>query len=156
MQKSALHSWPWRASSQLATGRSEDGGAQLDRGSAVLSAGDPRDQPSLRSAYDSIRHIDRKWRNNLIESDSAAMKRLLGYRQNFRSLRSAKATLSGVETVRTIKRGHIHHKQTGFQGDILFINRLFQCGVNASHRGATLTEANQCKSPDIYVLLTNV
>ena len=74
---------------------------------------------------DSIRHIDRKWRNNLIESDHAAMKRLLGYRQSFRSLRSAKATLSGIETIRTIKRGNIHHKQPGVRGGIKFISQLF-------------------------------
>jgi len=55
--------------------------------------------------FDSIRHIDRKWRNNLIESDHAAMKRLMEYRQSFRSLRTAKATLSGIETIRTINRG---------------------------------------------------
>jgi IS6 family transposase len=76
--------------------------------------------------FDSIRHIDRKWRNNLIESDHAALKRLLGYRQSFRSLRSAKATLSGIETIRTIKRGHIHHKQTGILAEIQFIARLFE------------------------------
>jgi transposase, IS6 family len=75
--------------------------------------------------FDSIRHVDRKWRNNLIESNHAAMKRLLGYRQSFRSLRSAKATLSGIETIRTIKRGHIHHKHPGVQGEILFVNQLF-------------------------------
>ncbi|MEP3528562.1 MAG: DDE-type integrase/transposase/recombinase [Sulfitobacter sp.] len=38
------------------------------------------------SHFDSIRHIDRKWRNNLIESDHAATKRLLRYQQSFRSL----------------------------------------------------------------------
>lgn len=75
--------------------------------------------------FDSIRHIDRKRRNNQIESDHAAMKRLLGYRQSFRSLRSAKATLSGIETIRTIKRGHIHHKQPGVLGEIQFICKLF-------------------------------
>ena len=75
--------------------------------------------------FDSIRHIDQKWRNNLIEGDHAAMKRLLGYRQSFRSLRTAKATLSGIETVRTIKRGHIHHKEPGVRGEIAFIAGLF-------------------------------
>lgn len=75
--------------------------------------------------FDSIRHIDSKWRNNLIESDHAAMKRLLGYRQSFRSSRSAKATLSGIETIRTIKHGNIHHKQPGVQGEIQFISQLF-------------------------------
>ena len=75
--------------------------------------------------FDSIRHIDRKWRNNLIESYHSAMKRLLSYRQSFRCLRSAKATLSGIETIRTIKRGHIHHKQAGVQGELSFIAQLF-------------------------------
>lgn len=75
--------------------------------------------------FDSIRHIDRKWQNNLIESDHAALKRLLGYRQSFQSLRSAKATLSGIEAIRTIKHGHIHDRQPGVHGEIQFINQLF-------------------------------
>ena len=76
--------------------------------------------------FESIRHIDRKWRNTRIESDHAAMKRLLGYRQSFRSLRTAKATLSGIETIRTIKLGHIHYKQSGVLGEIAFIHGLFE------------------------------
>lgn len=78
--------------------------------------------------FDSIRHIDKKWRNNQIESDHAAMKRRPGYRQSFRSLRSAKATLRGIETMRTIKRGHIHSKQPGVRGEIQFVNELFEAG----------------------------
>ncbi|MEP5729889.1 MAG: hypothetical protein ABJL67_11040 [Sulfitobacter sp.] len=61
-----------------------------------------------------------------IESDQAAMKRLLGYRQSFRSLRMAKATLGGIETIRTIKRGHIHNKKPGPQGEIAFVSQLFE------------------------------
>ncbi|MGJ8625041.1 MAG: IS6 family transposase, partial [Yoonia sp.] len=57
---------------------------------------------------------------------NAAMKRLLGYRQSFRSLRSAKRTLSGIETMRNIKRGHIHNKQPGVKGEILFVTELFE------------------------------
>ena len=53
------------------------------------------------------------------------MKRLLGYRQSFRSLQSAKATLSGIETIKTIQRGHIYHKQPGVQGEIQLITQLF-------------------------------
>lgn len=75
--------------------------------------------------FDSIRHIDKKRRNNLIESDHAAMQRLLGFRQSFRSPRSAKVTLHGIETIRPIKRGHIHHKHPGVQGEIKLINQLF-------------------------------
>tara|TARA_R100000750_G_scaffold49855_1_gene34747 strand:- start:993 stop:1397 length:405 start_codon:yes stop_codon:yes gene_type:complete len=76
--------------------------------------------------FDSIRHIDRKWQNNLIESDHASMKRLLGCRQSFRSLRTAKATINGIETFRTIKCDHVHHKQSGVRGEIRFISQLFE------------------------------
>ncbi|WP_247745090.1 transposase [Shimia sp. R11_0] len=76
--------------------------------------------------FDSIRHIDRKWRNNLIESDHAALKRLFGSRQSFRSLRSAKATLSGIETIPTVRRGHIHNKQACVLEEIPFIAGLFE------------------------------
>ncbi|MDC0116123.1 IS6 family transposase [Octadecabacter sp.] len=79
--------------------------------------------------FDSITHIDRKYLNNRIESDHAALKRLLGYRQIFRSLRSAKATLAGMETIRTIKRGHIHNKISSVRGEIEFIHQLFQVAV---------------------------
>ncbi|WP_255008826.1 transposase [Roseovarius sp. M141] len=65
----------------------------------------------LNHGYDphfySITHIDRKWRNNRIKSDHAALTRVLGARQSLDSLRSAKATLMAIETIRTIKNGHI-------------------------------------------------
>nr|WP_246413656.1 hypothetical protein [Rubricella aquisinus] len=48
--------------------------------------------------------------NGATTSLKAAMKRLLGYRQSARSLRSDKATRSGIETIRTIKHSHIHKK----------------------------------------------
>lgn len=75
--------------------------------------------------FDSIRHIDKKWRNNRIESDHAALKRLLGYRQSFRSLSSAKATLKGIEAIRTIKNRHVYDMRPGIQGEIALIHEVF-------------------------------
>lgn len=75
--------------------------------------------------FNSITHIDRKWRNNRIESDHAALKRLLGTRQPFRSLSSAKATIMAIKTIRTIKNGHIENDQPGVQGEIDFVRNLF-------------------------------
>ncbi|WP_339761134.1 IS6 family transposase [uncultured Sulfitobacter sp.] len=75
--------------------------------------------------FDYITHVNRKYFNNRVESDHAALKRLLGYRQSFRSLRSAKATLQGMETIRTIKNGHIHNRLPGVQGEITFVQNLF-------------------------------
>lgn len=70
--------------------------------------------------------IDKKSRSSLNESDHAAMKRLLGDRQSFQSLKSAKATLSGIETIRTIKRGYIQDRNPGISGEIQFISQLFE------------------------------
>ncbi len=75
--------------------------------------------------FDSIRHIDRKWRNNLIESEHAAMKRLFGYRQSFRSSRTAKATLSAIETIRPSNAVTSIIKQPGVAGETTFIASLF-------------------------------
>ena len=75
--------------------------------------------------FDYITHIDKKYRNNRVESDHAALKRLLGYRQSFRSLRCAKATLRGMETIRTIKNGHIQNRQLGVRGEVAFVSQLF-------------------------------
>lgn len=75
--------------------------------------------------FDYITHVDRKYLNNRVESDHAALKRLLGYRQSFRSLSCAKATLLGMETIRAIKNGHIQTRQPGVRGEISFVHQLF-------------------------------
>ena len=75
--------------------------------------------------FDSIAHIDKKWRNNLIESDHVALKRILGYRQSFRSLSSAKATLRGIEAIRSIKNRHVYDMKPGVQGEIALVHEVF-------------------------------
>ena len=42
-------------------------------------------------------HVDKKWINNRIEGDHAALKRLLRLGKGFKTMRSAKATLKGIE-----------------------------------------------------------
>jgi len=36
------------------------------------------------------------------------------------------ATLGWIETIRTMKRGHIHDKQPGLRGEIQLIDELFE------------------------------
>lgn len=74
---------------------------------------------------DPILHVDRKWRNNIIESDHASLKRLTDPGKGFQSLRTAKATLKGIEAIRMIKRGHVHGRPEGITGEVSFVNRLF-------------------------------
>ena len=75
--------------------------------------------------FDSIAHIDKRWRNNRIKSDHAALKRLLGYRQSFRSFRAAKSTLRGIEAIRTIKSNHIDNMKSGVQGTLAVMHQIF-------------------------------
>jgi len=75
--------------------------------------------------FDYITHIDKKYRNNRFKSDHAALKRLLGYRQSFRSLSAAKATLQGMEAIRTIKNDHIQKRQPGVRGELAFVSQIF-------------------------------
>lgn len=74
---------------------------------------------------DPILHVDRKWRNNIIESDHASLKRLTDPGKGFQSLRTTKATLKGIEAFRTIKRGHVFGRQDWITGEVSFVIRLF-------------------------------
>lgn len=50
---------------------------------------------------------------------------LMWMRRGFRSRRPAKAILSGIETIQTIKRGRVYDKQPGVQGEVLFTEKRF-------------------------------
>ena len=72
-----------------------------------------------------IKHIDSKWYNNRIESDHASLKRITDPGKGFRSLRTAKATLHGVEAFRSIKQGHLREFTLNAAAEIQLLNRLF-------------------------------
>ena len=72
-----------------------------------------------------VTHITRKGRNNRIESDHAALKRIIDPGKGFQSLRTAKATLKGIEAIRMIKRGHIIDPPTNPIGEVRLLNELF-------------------------------
>ena len=74
---------------------------------------------------DPITHVDRNSRNDRIESDNDAFKRLLGYRQSLRSRRSAKSTLRGIEAIRTIEKNHIDDMKPSVSGEIALVNEMF-------------------------------
>jgi len=72
-----------------------------------------------------IKHIDQKWCNNRIESDHAALKRIINPVKGFKTLRSAKATLLAIEAFRTIKRGHVFNPPENPAAEIRQMNIAF-------------------------------
>ena len=75
---------------------------------------------------DAIRHLTRKHLNNRIESDHAALKRLLRPMRGFRDLASAKATLQGIETFRAIRKAEFEGATKGVANEIAFVENLFK------------------------------
>lgn len=78
-----------------------------------------------RGPDDRIEHITRRQHNNIIESDHAALKRLTNPMRGFRSLSTAKETLKGIETIRTIKKGQYENLEPGVAGEMKFLFGLF-------------------------------
>ena len=75
------------------------------------------------------RHVDEtyirvggKWRTLWRAVDANGQ--MIDFRLTAR--RDAKATMSGIETIRTIERGHFHNKQSGVSGEIACISQLFE------------------------------
>ena len=73
-----------------------------------------------------IGHVTRKHLNNRIESDHAALKRLLRPMRGFRDLSSAKATLNAIAAFRAIRKAEFDGTTRGVAQDIAFVADLFQ------------------------------
>lgn len=69
--------------------------------------------------------VDRKWRNNIIESGHASLQRLTDPGKGVQSHRTAKAILKSVEAIPTIKKGHVYGSQNGIMGEMSFVKGLF-------------------------------
>ena len=72
-----------------------------------------------------IRHIDRRYLNNRIESDHVALKQRLRPMRGFQTLAGAKAALAGIETFRTIRKGQFETSKVGVINEIAFTVNLF-------------------------------
>ncbi|MEP3299248.1 MAG: IS6 family transposase [Pseudoruegeria sp.] len=105
---------------------------RLDRPTSICTGKTPTYRKVIREMnrrydphFDHITHINKKYRNNRVESDHAALKKLLGYQQSFRSLRHAKTTLQGMEAIRMIKIRHIQNPQPSVRREVAFATQLF-------------------------------
>lgn len=70
---------------------------------------------------DVIRHVDRKYLNNRIESDHAALKQRLRTVRGFRTMAGAKAALAGIETFRTIRMGQFENRKIAVANKVAFV-----------------------------------
>jgi len=72
-----------------------------------------------------IKHVNLKWQNNRIESDHAALKRIVNPGKGFKTMRSAKSTLLAIEAFRTIKRDHVFQPPENPAAEIRLMKDMF-------------------------------
>jgi transposase-like protein len=72
------------------------------------------------------RHRTSKYLNNIIEADHGALKRVIRPTRGFQTMKTARATLKGLEIMRMIRRGHCLTCKPGVSHEIQFVNKLFE------------------------------
>ncbi|MFQ6554321.1 DDE-type integrase/transposase/recombinase [Aestuariibius insulae] len=81
---------------------------------------------------DAIRHVTRTHLNDRVEGDHAVLKHRPAPMYGLQSLRTAKATLKGVETFRAIRTGHFAGCERRVANEIAFVPNLFSDAKEAA------------------------
>jgi transposase, IS6 family len=74
-----------------------------------------------------VEHRQSKYLNNRIESDHGQLKRLIRPTLGFKSMRTARATITGFEMMRMFRKGQFRFwiESVGGGTEVQFVNRLF-------------------------------
>ncbi|WP_240322121.1 transposase, partial [Klebsiella variicola] len=101
-----------------------------------------------------VHHRQIKYRNNIIECDHGKLKRIINATLGFKSMKTAYATIKGIEVMRALRKGQAESFYFGHpQGEMRLVSRVFEI----SHLSITL-KANssitlqQC----LFISLTSV
>ena len=73
-----------------------------------------------------IEHRQIKYKNNVIECDHGKLKRIIRATLGFKSMKTAYATIKGIEVMRALRKGQASSFYYGQpQGEVCLINRVF-------------------------------
>ncbi|MEY0290988.1 IS6 family transposase [Providencia rettgeri] len=73
-----------------------------------------------------VEHRQIKYRNNVIECDHGKLKRIINPTLGFKSLKTAHATIKGIEAMRALNKGQAEYFYYGYPlGEVLLVNRAF-------------------------------
>jgi len=72
-----------------------------------------------------VEHRTSKYLNNIIEADHGALKRVIRPTRGFQRIKTAWATLKGLEVIRMIRRGQCVLARPGAIGEIRLVSQLF-------------------------------
>ncbi|ENW26127.1 IS6-like element IS1006 family transposase, partial [Acinetobacter lwoffii] len=73
-----------------------------------------------------LEHRQIKYKNNVIECDHGKLKRIIRATLGFKSMKTAYATIKGIEVMRALRKGQASSFYYGQpQGEVCLINRVF-------------------------------
>ena len=73
-----------------------------------------------------LEHRQVKYKNNVIECDHGKIKRIIRATLGFKSMKTAYATIKGIEVMRALRKGQASSFYYGQpQGEVHLINRVF-------------------------------
>ena len=80
-----------------------------------------------------VQHRQVKYLNNIIEGDHAKIKRVIKQTAGFKTMKTAYATIKGIEAMRAIKKGQTRawHIQSGITGVVRLTEQIFNLGNSA-------------------------
>ena len=75
---------------------------------------------------ESLEHRQIKYKNNVIECDHGKLKRIIKPMLGFKSMKTAYATIKGIEVMRALRKGQASLFYQGHAlGDVYLVNRVF-------------------------------
>ena len=73
-----------------------------------------------------LEHRQIKYKNNVIECDHDKLKRIIKATLGFKSMKTADATIKGIEVMRTLRKGQASlFYNDNFLGEVWLVNRVF-------------------------------
>ncbi|EPZ7369401.1 IS6-like element IS26 family transposase, partial [Salmonella enterica] len=74
-----------------------------------------------------VEHRQIKYRNNMIECDHGKLKRIIGATLGFKSMKTAYATIKGIEVMRALRKGQASAFYYGDPlGEMRLVSRVFE------------------------------
>jgi IS6 family transposase len=73
-----------------------------------------------------VEHRQIKYRNNVIECDHGKLKRIIGATLGFKSMKTAYATIKGIEVMRALRKGRPQHFIMVIPGRNAPVSRVFE------------------------------
>ena len=72
-----------------------------------------------------VKHLQVKYRNNRLESDHGKLKQVINPTRGFQSMRTAYATIKGIEIMRMFRKGQFDFWMYSNRNEVKFVSHLF-------------------------------